>query len=65
MVAKLLARWVVMIIAVPMIAAVIRWLSRTLEERGGSSRTSRLLRHTADALRREPARTEERSGGRW
>jgi hypothetical protein len=65
MVAKLLARWVVMVLAVPLIAAVIRWLSRALEERGGPTRTSRLLRQTADALRREPGHPGGRAGGRW
>jgi hypothetical protein len=65
MVAKLLARWVVMAVVVPLIAALIRWLTRALEQRSGRTRTTRLLHQTADALRREPARAGGRAGRPW
>ncbi|HEV7897262.1 MAG TPA: hypothetical protein VGP31_05405 [Planosporangium sp.] len=61
MVARLLLRWVVMVVAVPLVAALIRWLSRVMEERGGPTRMSALLRRAADALQRERGR----GGGRW
>lgn len=64
MVWKLLARWVVVVLVVPLIAAVIRWLGRTMEERRGPTRTSSLLRQAADALRRERARPAP-GGRRW
>jgi hypothetical protein len=64
MVAKLIARWVVVAVAVPLIAALIRWLSQVIEERGGPTRVSRLLRQTAEALRREPLRRAGRADGR-
>jgi hypothetical protein len=65
MVARLIARWLVVAVAVPLIAAVIRWLSRAMEERGGPSRASRLLRRSADALRQEPARAARQTRSRW
>jgi hypothetical protein len=56
MVAKLLLRWVLVVVAIPLIAALIRQLSRALEERGGRpTRTSVLLRRSAEALERERA----------
>jgi hypothetical protein len=48
--AKVVARWVVIAIAVPLAAAGAHRLSRALESRRGSSRVSRLLSKGATAL---------------
>jgi hypothetical protein len=54
MVARMLLRWVLVIVALPLVAALIRRLSQALEERGGRpTRTSVLLRRSAEALERE------------
>ncbi|WP_203981523.1 hypothetical protein [Planosporangium flavigriseum] len=64
MVAKLLARWLVVIVVMPLIVAALRWLSRALEERRGPTTTSRLLRQAADALRPPRSVSTGRVGGR-
>jgi hypothetical protein len=60
MVARMLLRWLVLTVAVPLIAAAVRWLSRNMEARGGPTRTSRVLRRSADALRQERIRPARR-----
>jgi hypothetical protein len=65
MVARLLLRWLVVALVVPLIGAAVRWLSRELESRGGPTRTSRLLRHSADALQRERGPASGRTRGAW
>lgn len=59
MVWKMIARWAVMAIAVPLAAVGARRLSQAVEARRGPSRTTRLLRQSADTLqgfRRTPRR---------
>jgi hypothetical protein len=51
---NLLRRWVVMAIAVPLVAAGIRRLSRSVESRRGPSRATSMLRRSADVLHRRP-----------
>ena len=66
---KVLARWAVAAIAVPRAVAGVRRLGDAVESRRGSSRTTRLLRRSADAAqsafgrpkrrRREPLRPDQ------
>jgi hypothetical protein len=48
MIWKMLARWAVAVIAVPLAIAGVRRLSDAMETRRGSSRTTRFLRRSAD-----------------
>ncbi|HZN18730.1 MAG TPA: hypothetical protein VFB84_11230 [Micromonosporaceae bacterium] len=61
---KMVARWAVMAIAVPLAAVGARRLSQAVEaRRGPSSRTTRLLRQSADALQGISGRSSRRR--RW
>jgi len=51
MVRKAIKRGLIVTVAVPVAAAVVRRISQALESRRGPSKASRLLRHAADTLR--------------
>lgn len=57
---KMIGRWALMAVAVPLAAAGARKLSRSMETRKGPSRTSSLLRQGADMLQGSRGRR-----GRW
>jgi hypothetical protein len=63
MVANLVRRWAIVAIAVPLAAADARRLSHAVEARRGSSRFTRLLHGSADALQRATGRRRKRR--RW
>ncbi|HET8660568.1 MAG TPA: hypothetical protein VFM55_16385 [Micromonosporaceae bacterium] len=63
MVWKMIARWAVMAIAVPLAAVGARRLSQAVESRRGSSRVTRLLRQSADALQGVTRQSQRRR--RW
>jgi hypothetical protein len=63
MIWKVIGRWALMVIAVPLAAAGARKLSTELESRRGRSRTSRLLGSGADVLQRFGGRSRRRR--RW
>ena len=50
MLGKVMKRWIVVAVAVPVAAASARKVSQAMERRRGSTRTSRLLRRGADLL---------------
>ncbi|MFV2010881.1 MULTISPECIES: hypothetical protein [unclassified Micromonospora] len=52
MVGRMIKRWAVVAVAVPLAAAGARKLSSVVESRKGPSRTSNLLRRAGDALHR-------------
>jgi NADH:ubiquinone oxidoreductase subunit H len=53
---NLLRRWIIVAIAVPLAAVGVRKLSGAIEKRRGPSRTTSLLRRTADVLQRRRGR---------
>jgi hypothetical protein len=60
---KLMGRWVLLAVAVPLAAAGARRLSQAVEKRRGRSRVTRLLHGAADTLERvtgRPARRRRR-----
>jgi NADH:ubiquinone oxidoreductase subunit H len=59
----LVRRWAIVAVAVPLAAAGARRLSQTMESRRGPSRTSGLLRQSADFLQRTSGKS--RSRRRW
>jgi len=63
MLQKMLARWVLIAVAVPVAAAGARRLSEAVEARRGSTRNSRLLRRSADTLQSLYGRKQRRR--RW
>lgn len=58
---KTLARWAVAAIAVPVVVAVVRRISRNMEAKRGSTRGSVLLTRFADGVDRLFGRTPRRS----
>ncbi|MFY1649501.1 hypothetical protein ACN27J_01215 [Solwaraspora sp. WMMB762] len=61
MVGRMIKRWAVVAVAVPLAAAGARKLSSVVESRRGpSSRTSKLLRQAGDALHRNKRRRARR-----
>jgi hypothetical protein len=62
MIWKILARWVLVVVAVPLAVAGVRRLSDVVETRRGPSRTTRLLRRSADAAQNVFGRPKRR---RW
>lgn len=62
MIWKMLARWAVAVIAVPLAVAGVRRLSHAMETRRGSSRTTRFLRRSADTAQTMFGRRKRR---RW
>jgi hypothetical protein len=63
---KMVGRWAIVAIAVPVAAYVIRKIGETIERRRGQTRFSSILRQTAsglDSLRRRSGR-QVTSGGR-
>jgi hypothetical protein len=57
---KILARWAVAAIAVPVVVAVARRISRNMEATHGSTRTSVLLTRFADGVDRLFGRAQHR-----
>src|SRR4051812_14949877 len=57
---KVLGRWVLVAVAVPLAAAGARKLSSAVEARRGASRGTRLLRRSADALQTVTGRRRRR-----
>jgi hypothetical protein len=57
---KLIGRWALLAVAVPLAAAGARRLSQTVEKRRGRNRVTRLLRGTADTLDRATGRSTRR-----
>ncbi|GAA1821433.1 hypothetical protein GCM10009682_46960 [Luedemannella flava] len=47
---KFVVRWALIAVAIPLLAAVVRAISESMERRKGSTRTSSVLRQAADAL---------------
>jgi hypothetical protein len=62
MIWKSLARWALVVVAVPLAVAGVRRLSDAMETRRGSSRTTRFLRRSADSAQRLFGRPKRR---RW
>jgi hypothetical protein len=60
MIWKVIGRWALMAIAVPLAAAGARKLSTEIEARRGRSRTSRLLGRGADVLQQVGGRRRRR-----
>jgi hypothetical protein len=63
MIWKFLARWAVAVVAVPLAVAGVRRLSDAIETRRGSSRTTRLLRRSAETAQSMFGRPKRR--GLW
>ncbi|HEX6501382.1 MAG TPA: hypothetical protein VF054_20480 [Micromonosporaceae bacterium] len=57
---KFVGRWALAAVAVPLTAAGARRLSRAIETRRGSSRTTRLLRRSADLVQQIGGRKPRR-----
>jgi|GEM_PF-1644509 len=62
MIWKMIARWAVLAIAVPLAAVGAKKLSQAVESRRGPSRATRLLHRSADALQQLTGRKKRR---RW
>jgi hypothetical protein len=62
---KVIGRWVLLAVAVPLAAAGARRLSTAVERRRGRSRATRFLRGTADALDRATGRSTRRRRFAW
>jgi hypothetical protein len=60
MLLKMIARWVAVAVAVPLAAAGARRLGEAVESRRGASRTTVLLRRSADTLQRMSRRPRRR-----
>jgi len=63
MIWKVLARWAIAVIAVPLAVAGVRKLSDAVETRRGSNRATRLMRQSADAVQTLFGRPKRRR--RW
>jgi len=61
---KMVGRWALVAIAVPVAAAGARRLSQTIETRRGPSRSTTLLRKGADGLQSFFGRSKRRRWGR-
>jgi len=59
---KMIARWVIAAVAVPLAIASVRKVSDTIEARRGASRTTRLLRRSANVVQRLTGRKRRRFG---
>jgi len=57
---KLIGRWILLAVAVPLAAAGARRLSDTVEKRRGRTRATRFLRRTAETLDRATGRSTRR-----
>lgn len=60
MIWKMIARWAMLAIAVPLAALGARRLSQRIEAKRGPSRRTRFLRQSADALQRLGGRQPRR-----
>lgn len=61
MVGKLVRRWAIAAIAVPLAGAGVRRLSEAVEARRGPSRTTKLLRRSGEALQWGVGRSSTRA----
>jgi hypothetical protein len=59
---KMIARWVIAAVAVPLAIAGVRKVSDTIEARRGATRTTRLLRRGANVVQRLTGRKRRRFG---
>jgi hypothetical protein len=62
MIWKTLARWAIVAVAVPVAVAVARRASRTIEDKRGSTRGSRILTRVADTADRLSGRSRQPVG---
>lgn len=62
---KMIGRWAMLAIAVPLAALGARRLSQRIEARRGPSRRTRVLRQSADALQRLSGRSPRRRRFLW
>ncbi len=62
---KLIGRWVLLAIAVPLTAAGARRLGQAMEKRRGRSRVTRFLHGAADTLERATGRPRRRRRFAW
>jgi NADH:ubiquinone oxidoreductase subunit H len=60
---KLVGRWVLLAVAVPLAVAGVRRLSQAVEARRGPSRATGLLRRSADTVQRMTGRSPKRRRG--
>ncbi|MCW6008332.1 hypothetical protein K1W54_27870 [Micromonospora sp. CPCC 205371] len=63
MIGKVIGRWALIAIAVPLVAAGARQLGHAVEQRRGSSRATRMLHRGADTLQRLTGRRRRRRFG--
>jgi hypothetical protein len=63
MIWKILARWALAVIAVPLAVAGVRRLSDAVESRRGTTRTTRFMRRSADTVQSVFGRPKRRR--RW
>lgn len=65
MIWKMIGRWALLAIAVPLAAVGARRLSQAVESRRGPTRSSRLLRQSADALQQLTGRSRRKRRRFW
>lgn len=63
MIGKVIGRWALVAIAVPLVAAGARQLGHAVEQRKGSTRATRMLHRGADTLQRLTGRKPKRRFG--
>ena len=62
MFAKMISRWVIAVVAVPLAIAGAKKVSDRIEARRGATRTTRLLRRGANVVQRLTGRKRRRFG---